>query len=1049
MIARILFRNPQLVWLIVAGTLVAGVSSFLVMPRLEDPILQQRVGVITTSLVGADAVEVESTVTTTIEQWLNEFATIKQVRSNTRANVTNIVVELADSVNEPDEVWAAIERKLQANANQLPAECSEPELSVFPLKAFGAILAIVPGKESKSDLRQEFRLARELQTRLLRLKATESVEIFGSPGEELVVELGMGTLAETGLTTGSIAQQISTSGALPGGNLRRNGEQLSVEIHEPQSVLAKLEALQIEIPGRQQSVRLREIASVEIRPRAPATELAVIGGQRSVVLGVMVGNQYRVDLWNQELQKEIQSLVADFPSDVSIEPLFLQSNEIQQRMENLVQNLVITTLAVVLIVFLFMGWRCMLVVAISLPLSASLVICGLRFLSIPIHQMSVTGLIVSLGLLIDNAIVMVEEVRSRIFEGKPPIQAINESTRHLGLPLLGSTLTTVLAFLPIAIMPGPSGEFVGSLAVSVILAITASLLFAVTVVPVLVFLLGVNSKKQGLLEFGIKPGFFGSLYRGSLEFVFRRPVVGLLIGVVLPALGFCFASQLQKQFFPATDRAQIQIEVELPSSNNLELVEKSVDRISAVVESSAAVQRQHWFLGRSAPTFYYNVVPRRRATPNYAQAIIDLESSANIDNLVNRLQTEIDEEVFEARVIVRKLEQGPPFDAPVEVRILGDDLQTLEQLGNQVRLLLASTAQVQQTRSDLGDKALKLELHLDPGLEQRNNVSKQELSRLLYSSLEGVNAGTFLHDGLRVPARVVVDFANRSVTESLMSLQFVSAAPSDAAMPAGGGQPNRAPTRVAIGSVGDLKLGSSVGAIVRHNGRRVNEVKAYTRAGVLPSTVLAEFKSNLSASDFQLPQGYDLEFGGEDEKRGEAISTLVANVTIIVALMVVVLVAALGTFRSSLIVAIVAGLAIGLGPLALFCFGYPLGFMAIVGTMGLVGVAINDSIVVLAGAKEKFDAAEADAHSLAKQLAEIVVGNTRHILTTTFTTMIGFLPLVLFGGEFWPPLAIVISAGVGGATLLALYFTPTLFLLTQPKRNRSQSEHSNEVAVDN
>ena len=162
------------------------------------------------------------------------------------------------------------------------------------------------------------------------MKATESVEIFGSPGEELVVELGMGTLAETGLTTGSIAQQISTSGALPGGNLRRNGEQLSVEIHEPPSVLAKLEALQIEIPGRQQSVRLREIASVEIRPRAPATELAVIGGQRSVVLGVMVGNQYRVDLWNQELQKEIQSLVADFPSDVSIEPLFLQSNEIQQ-----------------------------------------------------------------------------------------------------------------------------------------------------------------------------------------------------------------------------------------------------------------------------------------------------------------------------------------------------------------------------------------------------------------------------------------------------------------------------------------------------------------------------------------------------------------------------------------------------------------------------------------------------------------------------------------------------------------------------------------------
>ena len=1039
MITRYLFRHPQMVWLIVVALLVTGVSCLSVMPRLEDPVLKQRVGVITLTLVGGDASEIEMSVVVPVEAWLQEFSDIQKVRSNTRANVTNIVVELADRVTEPDSVWSAIERKLQANSGQLPEGCSSPELAIFPLKAFAAIVAVTPGADDTGDdtqesdsLRSEYQVALELKRRLLGIAGTESIQIFGAVEEQLAIEVVPETLAANGLSTGMIAQQIKASQSAPGGNLQKGGQRMSVEVQKETDAIKRLQNLPITVPGTTNTSRLGDLANLSLSPVQPSPDLAIVNGRDAIVLGVMVDNQKRVDLWTDQCQNEIDKLVSQSSDDFLVEPLFLQSDQIRQRMDGLLKNLAIGTVAVVLIVFLFMGWRCMLVVAVSLPLSACVVVFGLRFLGIPIHQMSVTGLIVSLGLLIDNAIVMVEEVRSRIYLGKRPVEAITESTRHLGLPLLGSTLTTILTFLPIATMPGPSGEFVGSLAVSVILSISASLILAFTIVPPMVTLLGVDSTRDSFMNYGLRSGWLGKCYRKSLEFTFRAPILGLLLGIAFPAFGFWVSGQLQKQFFPATDRAQLQIELDLPTAANLKSVRRSVDKVREIVKADAAIKNQHWFLGRSAPTFYYNVVPRRQSTPNYAQAFVDLESNQNIDGLVNRLQEKIDSQVLDARVIVRKLEQGPPFDAPVELRILGEDLRLLEELGNQVRGLLASHPQVTHTRADLGDKDPRLKLEIDSNLATQNGVSDNELSRFLFSSLEGAEAGDFVHQGLSVPARVLVDWSEGSVINSLMAMPVTFSKPGRSTSAAPNPASASKPTPVSLGVVADFRLDANVGTIIRHNGQRVNEVKAYLRAGVLPADALATLKEKLRTSDITFPTGYRLEIGGESEKRSEAISTLVANIAVIVTLMIVTLVAVLGSVRLAMVIAAVAGLVMGLAPLALYCFGYPFGFMAIVGTMGLIGVAINDSIVVLAAIREKSMDTEmplGGERSVPVELAEVVGGSTRHILATTFTTMIGFLPLVLSGGKFWPPLAIVMSVGVGGATLLALYFTPSLYLL--------------------
>ncbi|MEL7499895.1 MAG: efflux RND transporter permease subunit [Planctomycetota bacterium] len=1038
---RYLFENNRLIWLILMAILVAGAASWISVPRLEDPILRQRVAVVSSTLPGASPKELEATVAVPIESWLQEFPEVNKIRSNIRANTINVVVELTDETTDTDAVWASIESRLRANESQLPSGCQGTTLTVFPLKACSAILAILPDEEIDNALQQHTltQLATELKSRILKLDGSESIDLFGETQQELLVEVTPESLYRTGLTLGMISAEVAQSNRVAAGSIDQQSIRFSFELAQNRDLGATISKTKIPIPGQSESIRLGDLASIS-KGVSPRATYAMIEGRDAVVLGCFVDEKSRVDLWTRELLALCAEFEQEFPASFSIKPIFLQSEQVEQRLSGLFQNLLIAAGAVILIVTLMMGWRCMLVVAISLPLSSCMVLCGLVLMEIPIHQMSVTGLIVALGLLIDNAIVMVEEVRAGIVRGMSPLESATDAISKLAMPLLASTLTTILSFLPIALLPGPSGEFVGSIAVSVILALASSFLLSVTIIPPLVLLTGVDRRQQGLLSYGLRIGWLESLYRFCLRICFRFPWVGVLLGCALPVIGFVLSTRLQPQFFPATDRAQIQVEVELPAASTIDATRTASLRASQILSNESAIKNQYWFIGQSAPTFYYNVVPRRRGTPFYAQAFVEVDPSQSIDSLAQRLQETLDAELRGGRVVVRKLEQGPPFDAPIEIRIVGDELAVLEDSGNEIRKILTEIPEVVHTRADLGDTLPKFVFQFDDRMSQQGPYSSQETSQFIYSAMEGISAGAFFQDGDQVDVRIAMDFQNQDPVELLPGLPLGLTQPK-AAAPSMAGQPPMSVTmsNPSLGSLGQFESESDVGAIIRLDGKRVNEVKAYLRSGTLPSVVLDDFRERLANSEINLPDDYAIEIGGEAEQRSHAIYKLISNAAVLVTLMVVVLVAALGSFRATLMIVCVAGLSVGLAPLALTLFNYPFGFMAILGAMGLLGVAVNDSIVVFASIRKR--SRHGDGHQdtdswttdslrrSSEELVDVVVGCTRHILTTSLTTMIGFLPLLLDGGKFWPPLAIVIASGIAGATVLALLFVPSVYLL--------------------
>ncbi|MEE9146677.1 MAG: efflux RND transporter permease subunit, partial [Candidatus Tectomicrobia bacterium] len=772
-------------------------------------------------------------------------------------------------------------------------------------------------------------------------------------------------------------------------------------------------------------------------------EIALIDGRPGIAIAVRMEPDRRVDQWAAQARDLIAQMRRELPRGIALRLIFDQSRYVSKRLASLQMNLMVGALLVVLVIFVMMGWKSALLVGSALPLTSLMVLTGMRQLNLPIHQMSVTGLIVALGMLIDNAIITVDEVRARLAAGKAAAQAVAESVRYLLVPLLGSTLTTVLAFMPLVLMPGGAGEFVRPIGISVILALFSSFFVALTVVAALTGLAYRTSDRAAApaaqrgawWRVGVSHAGLSSLYKRSLELLYARPLLGVLLALVLPIAGFGLSAQLEKQFFPPSDRDQFQIQLRLPSSASIDHTQRVVRDLNGTLRDHPQIQQVHWFLGTNAPKFYYNMLARQSEAPYYAQAMVQLRSSDGVFALIRTLQAQLDRRFPEAQAIVKQLEQGPPFNAPIEMHLYGPDLDRLQQLGDRVRAILAQVPEVIHTQSTLQVGRPKLWLQLDVEEARLAGLDNIGVATQLQQSLEGVVGGSLLEGTEELPVRVRLASNTRREVAEIASLDLMPQAGTRRARLNGMGIP--------VQAVGQIGLVPEVASISHRDGERVATIQGFITAGVLPSTVLKRFQAQLHQHGFTLPAGYRSTFGGEADERNEAVGNLLASVGVLLVLMLATLVLSFNSFRLAALIAMVAGLSAGLSLLSLWLFDYPFGFTAIVGTMGLVGVAVNDAIVVLAAIREHPRARTGDRHAV----QAVVLRSTRHVIATTVTTIAGFTPLLLGGGGFWPPLAVAIAGGVAGATLLALYFVPSAYILLVPRRAREQAPETVVKAV--
>lgn len=582
------YRHPRLTILALGLIVVAGLGALAALPRQEDPVLSRRFATITTFWPGASATRVESLVTERIEERLQELHEIRELESLSRTGVSLITIELQDRFTEADvdEVWSKVRDRLVDAQRELPPDSLAPAFEDQTTTALTLLVGLAWEGEGPAPMGLLTRLAHELEQRLRNVTHTKETEVFGEAEEEIRVTVDPAALAAVGLTARAVSEAIARADVkLPAGALRGPSD-LMLEVRGELDSLERIRAIPLRQPG-DAALRVGDLARVEKTVREPAAAEAWLDGLRGVAVGATMEPDHRVDHWAARARAVVAAFAEEVPPGVRYELLFDQSVYTEERLAGLVANLLGSAAVVVAVLFFMMGVRSAALVTVALPLTVAMALAALHALGVALHQTSVTGLVVALGIQIDNAIIAVDEFHGRLRAGVAPGAAAAATARHLRVPLSASNLTTVLAFLPIVLMPGPAGEFVGPIAIGVIVSVAGSFVLALTLVPALAAFFAPTPEalaRAGWRQHGFShPGLTGR-FRSVLDVSLRRPALGLAIALALPLLGFAVGRTLPEQFFPANDRDQFQLQLVLPPQ-------------ASIAQTRAAALRAHALVG--------------------------------------------------------------------------------------------------------------------------------------------------------------------------------------------------------------------------------------------------------------------------------------------------------------------------------------------------------------------------------------------------------------------------------------------------------------------
>lgn len=1018
-LSTLFYRDRSLLLLTVLVLAAAGISAFLNLPRMEDPRIRNRNPSVVTRFPGASAERVEALVTKPLEDDLREIAEVKTLVTDSRPGISFIRIELDDFTVDPPEVFTRLRDRVRRTAAKLPPGASVPYFDdQRQAIAYTRIVAISRGDRPDDDLTLVGRLADELADRFRNLPGTERAQAFGRPAEEIRVTVDSADLAALGLTAAELADRLTAADSkVPAGTLRDDATASQVEVAGELDSTARIAAVPLRQGPSAEVVHVGDVALVERTAADPPREIALSNGRRAVLVAARIEPTARIDHWSQAADELLREFSAGPGSGLHIETVFDQSAYVSERIGGIGATALQGGLCIVGATFLLMGLRAALIVSLSLPLGIGAIFFVFGVLEIPLHQMSIFGLLIAMGQLVDIATVVVDEVKQRLERGLTRLAAVGEAVEYLFFPMLMSTFATVLAFLPIELLPGNIGDFIRTIATGVITALLSAFLLAMTLTAALsgVFLDGPGPRAEKWWNRGVS---FPSLQAGFgrlLEAGLRRPLLAVGCMLLVPAFGFWQGTRIGMVFFPSADRDQFQVEVFLPADASVKATREVAEQVDHSIREEKGILRTTWLVGASTPSVYYNVVMRRDDTPNYAHGIVTAESVETAGALVLRLERALSERFPDVQILLRKFGQGPPIDAPLEVRLLGPSLAVLRERGDELRRIMQETPQILTTRTTMGAGLPKLRLKIDEEALRETGLTPVDLARQLEGGLEGSVGGSLLEEIENVPVRVRLSDRERQAADGLAGLKLVG--------PLGAG----ARTWLPASAVAEPEWIPQQEAITRRDGVRCNTIEGFVAAGVNPPDATRAFRERTEQAGFALPPGYRLEYGGDAKETRDSIRLLLTYLPVLVVLSLAVLVLTFRSWPLAGLLVVVGGLSAGWGIFSLWVAGYPLGFNAILGMFGLMGLAFNAAIIVLAAILDDPAAAAGDPAATAH-----AVGHTiRHVLCTMVVTIIDFAPLLLFPqGEFWQPLAIVLSGGVIGSTLLALFFVPAAYRLT-------------------
>jgi len=1075
--------------IVIAATVLAsvwGIAAFISAPRREDPEFKIRVCVILTQWPGAAAEKIEQLITDPIEKAVDGLDEVDKVSSVNRVGLSTVFVNVDEGIDDVDAVWDKVRAKVDTVAPGLPEGAGTPWVDTEYGDTSAMVIAVyqkpMPGKdriERPYTPRELELIAERVKDELKMMPAVSRADLLGVQQEAIYVETDVGTWSRLSLTTDQLRQLLVERNIVaPGGvidtqtgsfGLKPTGELLSV---------AQLNKVVVGTSENQAPTYLKDLGirisrGYEDPPRFITRYGTAEGSTPCIIVSFTMKKGENIVTLGRDARQKIEELQDSIlPRDIGIGIVGDQPSSVDTCIKDFVSNLWQAIVIVVLVAYLLIGFRIAVVMASAIPVVILVSFGIVRFFGVQLEQVSIASLIIALGMLVDNAIEVGDNIHRLLEEGHSRIDAAVKGSEEIAFPVLIATLTTVAAFLPMLTLPGSEGEYMFSLPVVVSTTLLVSWFLAMTTTtlsaywflrgtgkhsasPLAVLVGAIGKLRRGPAAAGDTEGaFIKTTYAGLLERCLRHKFITLAISVLAFAGACSLLPLIGSQFFPPAERSQFTVDVWLPEGATMARTDATCRKVEELIRELSGVQGPEGrtdrlvnmvsYVGQGGPRFYLNLNPEQECN-NYAQIVVNTTDPQATLSLAQDLRRAAEERVGGARIVTRLLDMGPGLDSPIGVRIIGEDLEGLRHYAEKLKESLRRVPGTIDVHDTWGSHGYELAVDVDQDRANLAGVTNAAVAQTLQAFFSGYHLTTYREGDHQVPVYLRLPSEQRKSLDALKSV-YVE------------GRSGKVPLD-AVATVEPMWQPAKIGRWKLH---RMIEVRARVQEGLLANTVLLSAMPAIRELEAALPPGYRLEIGGEQEETVKSQKNMSRAFGISVLLIVMCLVIQYNSFTKPLIILLTLPMAATGSFLGLFVTGYPLGFMAMLGLLSLAGIVLNDAIVLIEFieklVKEKLEKksglAAPDQRSCGGLASEafrdclVRAGQMRMlpIMLTTLTTVGGLIPLALFGGPLWAPMAWVIIFGLMLATLLTLVVIPTVYSVFVENLGTAVVDHSDEGA---
>jgi multidrug efflux pump subunit AcrB len=1007
-ITKLALNNSRMSYVLVALIISLGLMVYADFPSREDPLIRINKAMIITQFPGLPPEKVEKLITQKIEEKLRELGEIEFINSTSKTGQSIITISAYQHISDLNKLWDDVRRKLTQSKPSLPQGVIGPifkddfgDVSIFTA-------ALTGDNWSMSELREH---ARDIRDQLYTLNGIKRVTLHGLQQEKVFIEGNASVIESNSVDLGDLVSTIKDQNTIiPSGSILTHARQITIQTSGKLESKASLNTL--EVPASDGGILpLKDYLTIRTGYSEPSTDLAYFNGKPAVVIAASMQSGRNILQLGPQLKRLLNQIDQALPVGMQLQIATFQSDVVDKSISNVKESLYQTLFIVLAIVILSLGLSEGLIVGITVPLTILATLLVMFFIDIDLQFISLASLIIALGMLVDNAIVITENIHLRLHSGEQRKQAALDSCRELALPLLTSTLTTVLAFAPILLAKTTAGEYTRSLAQVVSISLLISWVISLTIVPLLAVHFIKETKKN-------KEFFLLGAYKIFVHKVLNHPkkFLGLITAVF--AFSIYILSLVPIEMFAVSSRSEVLVYLDLPAGYNVNKTKIAADTLTSWLKDknkNPQVEYISSYIGNGGPRFFLSIIPNEPA-PNNAFMIVKTKSPEDALIIQKTIRQFAANELAHINVRTELISRGTVPPGVVQLRFIGNDAEQLYKISKQAQAALNAIPGAIHVRNSWENRTKRYQISIDQAKARRAGVSYQAIANALQSTFTGIEITKIRRGDTLIPVVIKMKNNAENTSSNAPPLDLVKVYLA-----------NNNSEYVLLSQIATMESVAEFGTIVRRNMEKTITIEGKHLSLKAPE-LQAAWDKKLTAVYDNLPTGYRIELGGELEGFKNSAGTLFVTLPLFLGLILCILVSQFNSFRKTTIVALTIPLAFSGGFIGLYLTGANFDFIGGLGFISLAGIIINNAIVLIdkIGDEQRRGTAKFEA------IVSASVNRLRPILITTLTTVLALIPLMTMDESLFYSMASVIIFGMSLGTIMTLGAVPALYYLLLP-----------------